>query len=250
MSRWNLKCSWFSVLGMFCIIVLKIYLMQIKQLDKNERPREKLLKNGVNQLTNAELLAVVMGSGTRNKSAIELSHELINLGEGSLDLLANKSKKEFTKIQGVGMAKAMCLEAIFELGKRRKYGDQQSLTVGCSEDVFVHVQGLLSGVKCEEFWVITLNKANKMLSKRKISSGGVSATVVDIKVILKYAVEELASSVVVFHNHPSGNTSPSEADKRITIKLKEALTFCDIALLDHLVVCTDDYYSFSDEGLL
>jgi DNA repair protein RadC len=224
--------------------------MQIKDLNKNERPREKLLKNGVSYLTNAELLAVVMGSGTRNKSAIELSHELINLGDGSLDLLANKSKKDFTKIQGVGMVKAMCLEAIFELGKRRKSGDQESLTVSSSEDVFAHVQGLLSGVKCEEFWVITLNKANRMLSKRKISSGGVSATVVDIKVILKYAVEELASGVVVFHNHPSGNTKPSESDRKITKKLKEALAYCDIALLDHLIICTDDYYSFSDEGLL
>ncbi|MFT6715815.1 MAG: DNA repair protein RadC [Saprospiraceae bacterium] len=224
--------------------------MQIKNLNINERPREKLLKHGVDYLSNAELLAVVMGSGTVDKSAIELSHELINLGDGNLDSLAGKSKKEFTTIKGVGIVKAMCLEAIFELGKRRRSASQQELTVRSSQDVFNHVQALMSGVKCEEFWVIALNKANRMLSKRKMSSGGVSATVVDVKVILKYAVDELASAVVVFHNHPSGNAMASEADKKITHKLKQALSFCDIALLDHLIVCEDEYYSFSDEGLL
>jgi DNA repair protein RadC len=224
--------------------------MQIKNLSINERPREKLLKNGIQNLSNAELLAVIIGSGTKNKSAIELSHELINLGEGSLDLLANKSKKDFTKIKGVGIVKAMCLEAIFELGKRRKSANKQELTVSSSQDVFDHVQVIMSGVKVEEFWVITLNKANKMLSKKKISRGGVSATVVDVKVILKYAVEELASSVVVFHNHPSGNINPSGADKKITEKLKQALALCDIALLDHLIICDHHFYSFSDEGLL
>ncbi|MFT6747037.1 MAG: DNA repair protein RadC [Glaciecola sp.] len=224
--------------------------MQIKNLNINERPREKLLKHGVDYLSNAELLAVVMGSGTVDKSAIELSHELINLGDGNLDSLAGKSKKEFTKIKGVGIVKAMCLEAIFELGKRRKSANHQELVVRSSKDVFDHVQALMSGVKCEEFWVIALNKANKMLSKKKISSGGVSATVVDVKVIIKYVVDELASAVVVFHNHPSGNAKPSTADEKITKKLKEALSLCDIVLLDHLIVCEQDFYSFSDEGMM
>lgn len=224
--------------------------MQIKEININERPREKLLKYGVKHLSDAELLAVVMGSGTVDKSAIELSHELINLGGGNLDKLANKTKKDFTKIRGVGMVKAMCLEALFELGKRRKSANHQGLIVSSSQDVFNHVQVLMSGVKCEEFWVINLNRANKMLSKRKISSGGVSSTVVDVKVILKYAVDELASSLVVFHNHPSGNAKPSVADKNITNKLKEALSYCDITLLDHLIVCEQEYYSFSDEGML
>jgi DNA repair protein RadC len=139
--------------------------MQIKHLNINERPREKLLKNGVQYLSNAELLAVIMGSGTVHKSVIELSHELINLGGGNLDELANKSKKEFTKVKGVGIVKAMCLEAIFELGKRRKAANQVELTVRSSQDVFDHVQVLMSGQPCEEFWVINLNKANKMVSK-------------------------------------------------------------------------------------
>lgn len=224
--------------------------MQIKNINIKERPREKLLKNGVQYLSDAELLAVIMGSGTKDKSAIELSHELINLGQGSLDVLAGKSKKDFTSIRGVGLVKAMCLEAIFELGKRRKSAQKEHLVVKSSKDIFDHVQPIISSKFCEEFWVINLNKANRMISKKRISVGGVSSTVVDTKIILKYAVNELASNVVVFHNHPSGSCLPSKADLQITTKLKEALAYCDIVLLDHLIVADHDYYSFSDEGLL
>lgn len=224
--------------------------MQIKDININERPREKLFNHGVERLSDAELLAVIMGSGTKDKSALELSHDLINLGNGNLDQLAGKSKKEFSSIKGVGKVKALCLEAIFELGKRRKSALMNKLVIRSSKDIYDHVYPQMIGVKCEEFWLINLNKGNRIISKRKISSGGVSATIVDVKVVLKYAIEELASAVIVFHNHPSGNCVPSKADHLVTEKLQKALSYCDIKLLDHIIVCPSSYYSFSDEDLL
>lgn len=222
----------------------------IKDLQIEDKPREKLLSFGVNTLTISELLAILIGTGTANKSAIDLSQELIASANGSINELARKNIKELTKINGIGIAKALSLNAAFELGKRRKLELSESYSLKTSKNVYDAVQPLIADARTEEFWVLALNKANKIISKQQMSKGGVAATIVDVKCIIKFCVEHLASSAIVFHNHPSGNKMPSQADKKITEKIKLALSYCDITLLDHLIICNQSYYSFSDEGLL
>lgn len=222
----------------------------IKKMILDDRPREKLLAYGASSLSNSELVAILMGSGTLNKNALELSKELMELGNGSINELARKNIKELTKISGVGVVKALNLNAAFELGKRRRIEQNQLVQLSSSQAVYDYVLPLVVDAVTEEFWVLALNKANKVLAAQKMSFGGVSSTLVDVKCIVKFCIEQLASAAVVFHNHPSGNSKASEADKKITYKLKQALQLCDVNLLDHLVVCQSSYFSFSDEGLL
>lgn len=222
----------------------------IKDLQLEDKPREKLLSYGISTLTSSELLAILIGTGTANKSAIDLSKELIASANGSINELARKNIKELTKINGIGIAKALSLNAAFELGKRRKLEQSQTHSLKSSKAVYNAVQPLIGDARTEEFWVLALSRANKVIAKQQMSKGGVTATIVDVKCIVKFCIEHLASAAIVFHNHPSGNKAPSEADKKITAKIKQALSYCDIDLLDHLIICHHEYYSFSDEGIL
>lgn len=225
--------------------------ISIKNWASDDRPREKLMTKGVESLSDAELLAIIIGSGTREISAVELARQVLSLAENHLSLLGKKSVAELMKIKGIGEAKAIALVTAFELGRRRSQKEsveRQQLT--SSKEVFNFIRAKLADLEHEEFWVLYLNRSNRIIDSYKLSKGGISGTVIDIRLILKKALELLASAMIICHNHPSGNTEPSENDKQITEKLKTAAGQMDIKLLDHIIVSDNSYLSFSDEGLL
>jgi DNA repair protein RadC len=216
-----------------------------------DRPREKLYNKGTSSLSDAELLAILIGSGTRNRSAVDLGRELLSLVGNNLNSLAKLSISDLRKIRGIGNARAVTIAAALELGRRRKLAEMPDTPqIKCSRDVFDLVAPLVSDLPHEEFWILFLNRSNKVINRMKLSQGGISGTVTDVRIVMKKAIENLASGIIVCHNHPSGNLSPSESDTRITQKIKEAGTLMDIQLLDHLIVSDKDYYSFADNGLL
>jgi DNA repair protein RadC len=223
----------------------------IRNWASDDRPREKLLANGVNNLSNAELLAILLGSGTRETSAVELSRQLLQKADNNLAELGKYSVAELTKIKGIGEAKAVSIVAAFEIGKRRCSTDiSDRLTITSSKDVYNYFHPILADLVHEEFWALYLNRSNKIIEKYKLSQGGVSGTVTDIRLLLKRAIELLASSLIVCHNHPSGNINPSENDTAITNKIKVAASQMDIRLLDHVIIANNSYFSFTDEGIL
>ncbi len=225
--------------------------LSIKQWAADDRPREKLVSKGVSSLSDAELLGILLGSGLQNLSAVELGRNILSLAGNNLSNLGRMGIAELTQTKGIGQAKAITIMAALELGKRRKLGDAPQQDQICSSAAaYEYCQSFLTGLQHEEFWVVFLNTANKVLGHNKVSQGGVSGTVMDIRLILKKALELLASSLVIAHNHPSGNLQPSKQDEQITQKLKQAAAQMDIKLLDHLIVTDHGYYSFSDEGLI
>ncbi|MFZ0280933.1 MAG: DNA repair protein RadC [Bacteroidales bacterium] len=216
-----------------------------------DRPREKLIRKGISSLSDAELLAILISSGTRKKSAVDLGRELLGVVNNNLNSLGKLTVSDLRKIHGIGPAKAVTISAALELGRRRKLAEvPNSLQIKCSKDVADIFQPLLSDLIHEEFWILFLNRANRVIDKMKLSQGGVSGTVTDIRIVMKKAIEYLASGIIVCHNHPSGNLNPSESDTKITRKIKEAGNLMDIQLLDHLIISEKDYYSFADNGLL
>lgn len=216
-----------------------------------DRPRERLWHKGPASLSDAELLAILIGSGTRSRSAVDLAHELLALAGNSLGDLGKLSVADICKLKGIGEAKAVTIAAALELGKRRKLSDASGIPqIKSSLDVFNIFSPLMEDLQYEEFWILFLNRANKVIGRMKISQGGVSGTVTDVRIVMKKALEMLASGLVICHNHPSGNKSPSDADIRITRKIKEAGEMMDIQLLDHLIICGSEYYSFADNGTL
>jgi DNA repair protein RadC len=225
--------------------------LNIKQWADEDRPREKLMNKGTQSLSDAELIAILLGSGSRDLTAVELAKHMLNNAGNNLGQLGKKTVRELMHFKGIGEAKAITLIAAMELGRRRKVEDlTQRKKITASRDVFEIFQPMLCDIPYEEFWVVFLNKSNKVIDKIKISQGGISATVIDVRLILKYAIERLASSIVLCHNHPSGNLQPSEADKKITRQLKDASKLMDISVLDHIIVTETNYYSFLDEGFL
>jgi DNA repair protein RadC len=216
-----------------------------------ERPREKVMANGIRVLTDAELLAILLGSGTRNTTAVELARKILAASGNSLLELGRQSLADLQKLKGVGPAKAISVMAAMELGRRRT-GLQhvERIPVKSSETVFNLFHPLLGDLDHEEFWLLMLNRANKVLGRFKVSQGGLSGTVIDTRIILKKALDNLASSIIVCHNHPSGNTQPSDADVNITEKLKKASEMLEIKLLDHVIIADKSYFSFADEGLI
>ncbi|MBN1159305.1 MAG: DNA repair protein RadC [Bacteroidales bacterium] len=225
--------------------------MSIKNWAVEDRPREKMLLKGIQSLSNAELLAVMIGSGSRDGSAVDLSRQILHGADNNLDKLGRYSVNDLKKIKGIGEAKAVTILAALELGRRRKTsGKGEDSRIKGSHDVFEMMQPLLADIVHEEFWILLLNRANKVVEKRKMSQGGISGTVTDIRMILKHALDCLASSMILCHNHPSGNEKPSEADIGITRKLKEATGIMDISLLDHVIIAGKTYFSFADENLL
>lgn len=225
-------------------------LNSIKYWNKDEQPREKLIQHGAHVLSNAELLSVLIATGTKEKSAIELCQELVTSSNNSLHELGKKNITELTKIKGIGIAKALSLTAAFELGRRRKLEVYSPTKISSSLDIYKHIHSYFDHLKIEEFWIFMLNRSNCIVDKKKISSGGTASTIVDIKIVLRYSIDSLAESVIIAHNHPSGNTIPSKEDEKVTLKIKNALQLMDIKLLDHLIIGNNEYYSFADCGLL
>ncbi|MEQ8425582.1 MAG: DNA repair protein RadC [Cyclobacteriaceae bacterium] len=223
----------------------------IKSWAAEDRPREKLLQKGKSALSDAELVALLIGSGTGALSAVEVSKQVLQTVGNNLHDLARLSVKELMKSKGIGEAKAITIVAAMELGRRRKESEtEEKPKISASKDAFDIVKGDLMDLAHEEFWVLLLNRANRVIKKKRISEGGVSGTVADPKIIYKLALEELASGIIVIHNHPSGNLTASQSDITLTKKLKDAGKMLDIQLLDHLIVAGEKYYSFADEGIL
>jgi DNA repair protein RadC len=238
----------------YLYIVSLIFLyMSLKITDwaVEDRPREKLAMKGTSSLSDAELLAILISSGTRNKSAVDLGRELLSLVNNNLNSLGKLSIADLKKIRGIGQARAVIIAAALELGRRRKLAEiPAARQIKCSKDAAEIFQPVLGDLSHEEFWILYLNRSNKVIEKMKLSHGGISGTVTDVRLVMKRAVECLASGIIVCHNHPSGNTNPSESDNKITRKIREAGNLMDIQLLDHLIVTEKDYYSYSDNGML
>lgn len=223
----------------------------IKSWAEEDRPREKLLQKGRSALSDAELIGILLGSGTTKLSAVDVAKLILNAVENDLNELAKLSVKELMRHKGIGEAKAITIVAALELGRRRKETAAAArTTITCSRDIYQLIRPNLQDLPHEEFWVILLNRANVVMRKQPISSGGVAGTVADPKMIFKHALEQLASSIILVHNHPSGNLKPSAADIALTRKLKEAGQFLDLPILDHLIYTDQGYYSFADEGVL
>lgn len=223
----------------------------IKSWAEDDRPREKLVNKGRSVLSDAELIAILIGSGSRDESAVELSRRILNHVGNNLNELGKLTINDLVKFKGIGEAKAVSIAAALELGRRRKETELiKKNRIQTSKDVFDIMSPFLSDLPHEEFWALHLNRANALIEKRFVSSGGIAGTVVDVKMIFKPAIENLASSLVLCHNHPSGNAKPSDADIKITKKIIEAGKLLEINTLDHIIICENSFYSFADEGLL
>jgi DNA repair protein RadC len=223
----------------------------IKEWSKDDRPREKLLMAGAANLSNSELLAILIHSGTRQRSAVELAKEVLKLGKDNLGELGKVSVKELMKIKGIGEAKAISIAAALELGRRRQAATPlEKPVIKASSDIARYLQVRLQDHRHEVFAVLFLNRANKVNHFQIISEGGITGTVADPRIILRMAIVENAVSIILCHNHPSGSLKPSRADEQLTAKIKEAAGLLDITVLDHIIVSESGYYSFADEGLL
>lgn len=223
----------------------------IKQWAKDDRPREKLLSKSSAALSDSELLAILIGHGTREKSAVDLAREVLELGKNNLNELGKLSLKELVKIKGIGEVKALILIAAMELGRRRHSSLlAEKVFIKQSSDIANYLQSALKDLSYEVFAVLFLNQANRVNHFEIISQGGITGTVADPRIILRKALEEEAVNIILCHNHPSGNLKPSRADEELTQKIKEAARFLDIKVLDHIIVSDQGYYSFADEGIL
>jgi DNA repair protein RadC len=222
----------------------------IKDWAPDDRPREKLLSKGPEALSNSELLAILLGSGTKTKSAIEVGKEVLSLASDNLNALGKLSLKELMKVDGIGEARAITIAAALELGRRRQATEVQKPKITNSSDIAHYLQAHLRDKLYEVFVVAFLNRSNKVIHIETISEGGITATIVDTRIILKKALEQNAVSIVLCHNHPSGSLKPSKADEYLTQKIKQAALLLDINVVDHVIVSEDGYYSFADEGLL
>ncbi len=225
--------------------------LTIKQWAEDDRPREKLLRQGVRSLSDVELLAILIGSGTRNETAVELARRILSAAGNNLGELARLDVAGLKMHKGIGEAKALTVIAAMELGRRRSDSNVLSREViSSSKDAFLVFQPLLTDLVHEEFWIALLNRSNKVIAREKISQGGIAGTVIDVRLIMKTAIEMLASAIILCHNHPSGNLRPSEQDLDITRKIGAAGKLMDVKVLDHIIIADNGYLSFSDEGLL
>ncbi len=225
--------------------------LTIKTWAEEDRPREKLSLKGKNVLSDAELIAILIGSGNRKESAVELSKKILASIKNDLNKLGKLSITDLTQFNGIGEAKAISIIAALELGRRRKHSEvEKKPEIKSSKDAYHVISDVLSDLPHEEFWVLYLNRKNEVLKKEHISKGGVSGTIADSKIIFKTAIEQLASAIILCHNHPSGNLKPSVADISLTKKLKEIGAILEVPVLDHLIIGEKDYFSFADENLI
>lgn len=223
----------------------------IKNWASGDRPREKMLAKGAGALSDSELIAILINNGNKEKSAVELAKDILRLGKDNLNELGKLSLKELQKIKGIGNAKAIIISAAMELGRRRHTSNLlEKTSIHNSQEIAEYLKVLLKDYNYEVFAVIFLNRANKIKHFEIVSRGGITGTVADPRLILKKAIEEEATSIILSHNHPSGNLKPSRADEEITHKIKQAAAYLDIKVLDHIIVSDDGYYSFADEGIL
>jgi DNA repair protein RadC len=225
--------------------------ISIKKWAEDDRPREKLLNKGKQALSDAELIAILIASGSKNESAVQLAQRILATHKNNLHELAKLSINDLKKFKGIGEAKAISIIAALELGRRRKDIETTKLEViKTSKDAYTHIAPKLIDLPHEEFWILLLNRSHKIIKTEFIGRGGISGTVADVRLIMKSAVEHLASSIVLAHNHPSGNLQPSKEDINLTHKIKQASILFDIQVIDHIIVGDADYYSFADENLL
>lgn len=225
--------------------------LSIKKWAEDDRPREKLLQKGKHSLSDSELIAILLGSGSKNESAVELSKKILASVQNNLNELGKLSIQQLCKFKGIGPAKAITLAAAMELGRRRRLEEALELKkITSSQSVFEMMQPIIGELAHEEFWILYLNNSNKVIEKFQISKGGITGTLVDVRITLRKALEVGAVSIILVHNHPSGNLKASEADKQLTWKLKTASESLDIKVLDHIIVTEKSYLSFADEALL
>jgi DNA repair protein RadC len=223
----------------------------IKNWAEDDRPREKMGKHGAEVLSNAELLGIIINNGSKQKSAVELAKEILKLGHDNLDELGKLTLKDLQKVKGIGIAKAITIAAALEIGRRRTAGDLlQRTKLTTSKEIVIYLRTILKDYSNEVFAVLFLNQALKVKNFKIMSRGGITGTVVDPRIILKQALDEGATSIILSHNHPSGNLRPSLADKELTYKIKIAASYFDIKVIDHVIVSDEGYYSFADEGEL
>jgi DNA repair protein RadC len=223
----------------------------IKNWAIDDRPREKLVSKGAASLSDSELLAILINNGHKEKSAVDLAKNILKLGDNNLNELGKLSLKEFQAIKGIGQAKAITIAAALELGRRRTAAlALEKAVVRSSTEIAKYIRAMIKDFNYEVFGVLFLNKSNKINHFEIISRGGITGTVADPRIILRKALEEDATSIVLCHNHPSGNLKPSRADVELTFKIKEAASLFDIRVVDHIIVSEEGYYSFADEGNL
>ena len=227
----------------------------VKDMSPDDKPREKALANGIETLSSTELLAIIFGSGMRGKSVVDLSREILSGVDNRLDRLAQMSIQSLSsRYAGIGPAKAISLAAAIELGRRCQReietNRDKDIAITGSDSIYREMRHNVENLQHEEFWAVYLSRSNKIIGKERISKGGVAMTVVDVKIILKSALDRLASGVVLVHNHPSGNKMPSGQDDNITNRVKEASKLLDINMLDHLIITSSGYFSYHDEGRL
>lgn len=221
----------------------------IKYWSEQDQPREKMLQHGRQILSDAELVAILLGSGSTDESALSLSHRILESVDRDLQALGRVSLGDLMTFKGIGEAKAVTIAAALELGRRRQdTAVKDKLRIQNSQDAYRIMSPLLSDLEVEQFWIILLNRAHDVIGKRKISEGGVAGTVVDAKVVFKTAIDFLASSIVLVHNHPSGNLNPSQQDRTLTTNLVEAGKVLNVKVIDHLIISEKGYTSFADEG--
>ncbi len=225
--------------------------LSIKELAVDDRPREKMLKKGAESLSNAELIAILIGSGNSKETAVDLAQRILNDNNNNLSELSLRKIPQLTRYNGIGEAKAISIAAAMEIGRRRSL--EKAMERPCiksSTDAYETLRGTMEDLDHEEVWALYLNRANKVISRERISSGGIAASVIDVKLIMRQALTILASAIIVAHNHPSGSLNPSEQDKDSTRKIKKACEYLDIKLLDHIVIGKGEYYSFNDKSIL
>ncbi len=240
-----------SFVFLFHIIKYMEKYTSIKNWSEADRPREKLINKGIAALSDSELIAILIGSGNKNKSAVELSREILQQYNNNLNTLGKVEFTDLMDFAGMGPAKAISIVAALELGRRRNLQDaEKHVNISSSQEAFDYLQPIMGDLITEEFRVVYLNRANRIIENISISKGGTTGTVIDIKIIMKRALEVLAQGIIIAHNHPSGNKKPSEMDIKITKKIQNAAELFSISVLDHIIVADKTYYSFRDEGVM
>ncbi|MDQ1096044.1 MULTISPECIES: RadC family protein [Chryseobacterium] len=225
--------------------------MTIKFLAQDDRPREKFMLKGRSSLSDSELLAIIMGSGSRNESAVELARKVLASVNNSWHQLSLLSAKELMKFKGIGEVKAISIATALEIGRRRAHQEiPDKVVISNSDDAYHLLKTYLSDLRTEEFWAVFLNQSNKVIHISKLTHGGISQSIVDVRILFKTALEHFSTGIIIAHNHPSGSLKPSREDMNITSKIREAGSFLNIQLLDHLIITENAYFSFSDERLI
>ncbi|GAB0157908.1 DNA repair protein RadC [Chryseobacterium sp. Alg-005] len=225
--------------------------MTIKFLAQDDRPREKFLLKGKSSLSDSELLAIIMGSGSRDESALELARKILFSVGNNWNQLSLLSVKDLMKFKGVGEVKAISIATALEIGRRRAGQEvSEKPIISNSGDAYQVFKNQLSDLRAEEFWAVYVNQSNKIVHLSKLTQGGISQSIVDVRILFKTALDHFATGIIIAHNHPSGSLKPSREDLNITKKIKEAGEFLSVQLLDHLIITQNSYFSFSDEGLL